>query len=153
MDDFIKRLDQKITLMFNTYSRLNTNKRSYGGTEPLYPNDIHMIETIAEHPLKNTTDISKIAGLTKGTVSKRLSRLEKLGFVEYFRGPQNDKEKYYKLTKVGNVAYQGHIDFHLKQHNSLYTNIENYSTDQKRVVENFIEGYIEYLNGLLKNVN
>lgn len=145
MDKFTKELDESIDLLI-TYANMALKKpHDYGCGVMLYMGDIHMIEAIGNHPDYNLTQLAEFCGLTKGTVSKRLSKIEKAGFIKRFQDKNNSKEYYFYLTDLGKKAYQGHYEYHEERSAKTHNTYKQYSEKEKKFLIDFVRLYINYL--------
>lgn len=145
MNKFTKELDEAIDLLI-TYGGLAQKKpHDYGCGIMLYMGDIHMIEAIGNHPNYNLTQLAEFCGLTKGTVSKRLSKIEKAGFISRFQDKNNSKEYYFYLTDLGKQAYQGHYKFHEERSVKTHDKYQQYNVEEKKLLLDFVKLYSDYL--------
>ena len=145
MDKYAILIDELIVKLINHAVSTAKLPRNYGTDEKILLSYIHMIEFIGANPDHNTTELAEIVGLTKGTTSKRLARLEKEEYVEYYHVEKNTKEKFYKLTDKGNRAFLGHYQFHEEKSKKLHAEIKEYSEGEKEVIVDFLEKYIDHL--------
>lgn len=104
IDSFVKIL--------NMHNELERKPKDYGTKELLHIREIHLIQTIADNKDIYLTRLAQIMGVTKGAISQNLSKLEKKGYVEKIRDPQNNSKNLIRLTNKGNVAYYGHEHYH-----------------------------------------
>lgn len=86
-------------------------KRNYSGIE-LYPSEIHTLVFIQDNNELNMTDIAIKMGITKGAIFKIVQKLEKKELIYRYKKTDNIKNTYFKLTKKGVTAYEGHEKFH-----------------------------------------
>ncbi len=145
MENFNIKLDKIMEKMFGLYITMSKTPRDYGSGVQIYPADIHMIEAIGQKKDVNTTLLAEILGLTKGTVSKTTKRLEKKGFIKKFQYMDNKKEIYFKLTDLGERAYEGHNKFHQLKNIDIYDEFDNYSQQEKEFILKFVQRYSELL--------
>lgn len=145
MDKFTKELDEAIDLLV-TYSSLALKKpNDYGCGVMMHMGDIHMIEAIGNHPDYNLTQLAEFSGLTKGTVSKRLAKIEKDGLIKRYQDKNNSKEYYFYLTELGKQAYEGHYKFHEERSARTHEKYQQYNEKEKKLLLDFVRLYTEYL--------
>ena len=60
--------------------------------------EMHCIDNIGQLEYPNVTKISKQMEMTKGGISKIISKLQKKGLIETYNNGENKKEKYFTLT-------------------------------------------------------
>lgn len=102
-----------------------------------------MIEAIHNYPKVNANELSRILGVTNGAINQMANKLIKKGFVETFRLEGNRKEVYYKLTGLGEVAYEGHKNYHVKIHDSLFRYLDELQEEKIETIIKFLDKLIE----------
>jgi DNA-binding MarR family transcriptional regulator len=145
MKTFTLSLNELVIKLNNVYDQVRKIPNDYGCGVIIHLSEIHIIEMIGNYPDANTTRLAEILGVTKGLVSRVSSKLEKKGLINKYQYEDNKKEIYYELTELGKIAYQGHIDYHEHNHQQIFERFENYSDEQKEIVNNFLGEYIDYL--------
>ncbi|MBS5547070.1 MAG: MarR family transcriptional regulator [Lachnospiraceae bacterium] len=145
MDKFTKELDAAMGKIIE-YDRLAEKKpQDYGCGVLLHMGDIHMIEVIGNYPDHNVTELADLRGVTKGTVSKMVRKLEKEGFIQRYQCKGNKKENYFKLTELGKKAYEGHYAFHERKSKWTHDQYSKYTESEKKLLLNFLKMYAEYM--------
>lgn len=81
--------------------------RDYGTGERLYLGEIHAINAVGDHPGINITGLANVLGVTKGTVSPLVNRLEQKRYLRKSRDAQDGKTVLVRLTRKGNAARKG----------------------------------------------
>ncbi|MBP1736921.1 MAG: MarR family transcriptional regulator [Oscillospiraceae bacterium] len=116
--DLIKKLYQTLNLMV-CESKIPKN---YGTADGLTAADIDFLKCIQRKKHAKASDISSFLGVTNGAVTQLAKKLERKGYLEPYRIPGNNKEKYYRLTCCGETACEG-FDTH---YSKIITNIQSY---------------------------
>lgn len=116
------------------------SKRSYEYCPgvSLYPNEIHTIEYIAVSSATNLTDIANQRGLTRGAVSKMVTKLENMGLLIRFKYELKQKEIYVHLTALGVQAFEGHKRYHAHMNEHLNELFQSFTPAQKEAVLSYI---------------
>ena len=104
---------------------------------------IHVLHEISEKENTNVTLISNIIGITKGGVSKAVSKLIQWGLVHEVANGSSKREIHYKLTQQGvKLSF-----VHEKLHQSLkvkYTKLyEGYSEEEMSIIQRFLDDLIQ----------
>lgn len=86
--------------------------KDHGTGELLYSSEIHTIAAISEDQRINISELAKKLGVTKGTISQLVSKLEGKGYLKKVKGVNNQKEVLLELTQKGERAKLGHDHFH-----------------------------------------
>jgi DNA-binding MarR family transcriptional regulator len=102
-----------------------------------------MIEAIHNYPQVNANELARILGVTNGAITQMANKLIKKGFVEMFRLNGNRKEVYYKLTSLGEVAYEGHEKYHAKIHGSFLRYLDELDEEKIETIINYFDKLIE----------
>ncbi len=149
MDNFVKELDAAIGKLIE-YDKLIAKKpKDYGCGVILSMSEIHTIEAIGNHPNDNLTELAGRRGVTKGSLSKMLTKLEKLGLIRRYQFKSNKKDCYVQLTELGQKAYDGHYAMHERCSKGTHQKYQQYTPEEKALLLNFLNIYIEYLEGYL----
>ena len=111
----------------------------------LLPREMHTLEAILNHPGINTTQLSRLTGTPKGTISKMTRALQARGLLELFRQPGNQKEVHYQGTLLGKQVFQAHIHFHQTHGKAFYEHFQALQEDQKALVVQVLCQYADYM--------
>lgn len=100
-----------------------------------------MIDLIGNYIGLNITQLAEKYGVTKSAVSKHISRLSKKGLVEKYKLIDNKKEVFIRLTPLGRVAFDGHIEFHKIQEAEYVVKFNNLNQRDKDLILDFLDSY------------
>ncbi len=150
MNKFIKEMDEAMVQLCNYSDIVEKTHRDYGIGLNMSPREIHLLETIHNHPRKNASELAKQNGLLKGTFSKTAKHMEDMGLIEKYQDNINKKQIYYRLTETGMKAYEGHYKFHERMSEKTYEYFSHYSQSEQKIILEFIEHYSNYLQEYLK---
>lgn len=105
--------------------------------------DMHIIEAVGIDEPKTMTAVSKLLGVTMGTLTIGMNGLVKKGYVLRARSTKDRRIVYASLTEKGLSAYRHHKNFHKSMIESVMKNLteEEASVLTKAFVklENFFE--------------
>lgn len=150
MDNFIKVMDEAMVQLCNCSELVEKTQRDYGCGFEMIPRDIHLLEAVSNHPELNASELAEKIGLQKGTFSKVVHRLEKAGLLYRYQNEDNRKEVFFKLTELGQRAYEGHYQFHERTSPVTYEYFQQYTEEEQQVILEFIRHYTNYLKEYLK---
>ena len=150
MENFIKEMDEAMVQLCNYADVVDKKLRDYGSGDEITPREMHLIETINNHPKQNASSLAAKNGLLKGTFSKIVKNLEKKGLIEKYQNEPNRKEIFYRLTDSGLKAYEGHYRFHEEMSKKTYEYFSHYTDEEKKIIMEFINHYSNYLQEYLK---
>ncbi len=74
--------------------------------------EMHCIDCIGKIDNPNVTKIAQYLNLTKAGISKIIKKLITKKAVYIYKNPDNRKETYYKLTKIGQEVFDKHLRMH-----------------------------------------
>jgi DNA-binding MarR family transcriptional regulator len=114
--------------------------------------EVHCIEVIEKMGDANVTKLSKTFKMTKGAISKIIKKLIEKGAVGTYQKPENKKEIYYKLTKLGMSIYLEHEEMHksrIERDSILFSKLSEY---EKNSFINILSKVYEQLAVELKNM-
>jgi DNA-binding MarR family transcriptional regulator len=113
--------------------------QDYGTGENLFLGQIHAINAVGDHPGINITELSRILGITKGTVSPLVNKLESKKYLKKNRDAGDGKIVLLELTDKGKTAKNGFERYR----NSLYSGFSKEVTF----------GQIAFLNEILSQLD
>jgi DNA-binding MarR family transcriptional regulator len=143
--DTINRFLKVINIFNAIYRRPN----HFGISEPLYPSEIHTIETVGKNEGLNVTDLSDKLGVSKPAISQIINKLEKKSLVKKYKGNGNDKETLLRLTKKGRVAFDGHEEYHKNTDKEIIAAMKRMSREEYDAFENVMKKIEAYAKKLL----
>jgi DNA-binding MarR family transcriptional regulator len=124
--------------IIQTYDRLNVS-RDYGTGESIHMIEAHTLTLIDDHPGITVTEIARHWRRTKGTISLRVSKLEKKGFIRRQKEDGNDKAIHFYITDEGKKLSIAH---------KLYDSIAN-SKYLQHLLENCSSEEVEIFYNVL----
>ncbi|KRM06391.1 hypothetical protein FC89_GL000531 [Liquorilactobacillus ghanensis DSM 18630] len=93
------------------YNQLEQTTLKFGTDTELHPAEIDTIDVIGKYPFSNLTSLANYQGVTRGTASKMIQRLEKKQMVIKQKAQNSDKELQITLTEKGKIARQKHQEY------------------------------------------
>ncbi len=119
----------------------NTTKtyKSFGTDVNIYRSEIHIIQLIGDRRGVYISEISRLVGVTKGTVSQIVRRLENKGLVEKRTDESNNTRQIATLTEKGMTAYQAHVEYHQHKHKEMENFLASLSAENKTILEGFLD--------------
>lgn len=145
MTDWRTEFDEALLRIYSYTYLDNRLPKEYLPGIALLPREMHMIEVILHHPGVNTTELSRITGIPKGTVSKMARQLEERGLLEHFRRGGNLKEVHYRGTGLGRKVFDAHIDFHRVNGRAFYDRFNALDESQKALIVDTLVRYADYM--------
>ena len=113
--------------------------KKYGGKELLYPFEMKMINAVKEHAGANAVDLSQILGVTKGAITQYGNKLEEKGIVIRHFQEGNKKEKYYKLTTLGDEIYEGYQRYYQDGNKKICQYLSGLNHGDREIIMDFLE--------------
>jgi DNA-binding MarR family transcriptional regulator len=128
------------------YSRLINNPAPielYGG---LNSRETHVLVHIGKNPDVNITELAAIFTVTKGAMSKTISRLTSLNFIEKSVAEESGREIKLSLTEKGKNIFDRHEIKTMANNLALYDRIDNLNISQLAAIAQFLEEMHKRLN-------
>lgn len=118
---------------------------SFGTGVKLHRAEIHTVQAIGENEGINLTKLSGLMGVTKETVSQKISKLSKKGLVDKKNPDDNAKEIKLRLTEKGWAGFKNHDQMHMQ----MYDIVNNfYGKDFDKKIKDF-SSMMEDLNSIM----
>ena len=134
MDSIIEKYLLLVEKISNTTKTFN----SFGTDVDIYRSEIHVIQLIGDRTGLHLSEISRLIGVTKGTVSQIVKRLEGKGLVEKQIDESNNTRQLISLTGKGETAYQAHVDYHNRNYQEMHAFLGTLNDEARNVLEEFL---------------
>ena len=131
-----------IDKFFITFNAILENDKlpiNYTDGLVLYNSEINFIHTVFSNPDSNAKDLSQILNITKGAVTQFGNKLENKGIILRYLKPGNKKEKYFKLTELGEKLRLENIESHNKANSKICNYLSSLNIDDREVISNFLD--------------
>jgi DNA-binding MarR family transcriptional regulator len=112
-------LINQFAVVLNKFTALEKSSRDFGTGYKLFPSEIHVVEAIGKQPGTNMTDLALVLGISKPAVTQIIGKVIKKNLIKRYNGKGNRKEVLLKLTKSGEIAFQGHLEFHARMDTAI----------------------------------
>jgi len=116
--------------MANKYNALEKIPVDYGYGEDVYHSERHLIGQIANHPEKNISELAEFMGVTKGAISQTVKKLEKKKLILRYKGKDNEKEVFLKLTPTGENVFIKHKEVNQESIMPFYKELAKHSDEK-----------------------
>jgi len=120
------------------------NKLSHVQKKPVYLSNginistaaLHLLEAIHANENANVTMLAKVLGVTKGSISQQIKKLEETHLINKAYRHNNRKEIFFEITSSGLNTLEIHDELHLSLYNQIMDNLSDFSDEQgKTIVE------------------
>lgn len=125
-------------LLVEKVSNTIQQSNSFNTDVDIYRSEIHIIQLIGDSSEIYISEISRIIGITKATVSQIVKRLEKKGLVSKHLDTQNNTRQVINLTKKGQIAYQAHAKMHHDKHKLMNNYLDTLDQNQIETIKTFL---------------
>jgi DNA-binding MarR family transcriptional regulator len=136
-------IGEKINKAVTVLGREKKVARDYGIGFPVNHAEVHLLDTISQHPGENTSQLALRNGITKGAVAQITKKLMEKGLITAFQVPENRKEVYFELTKLGKKTVSGHDRHHRRLNAGLSKYFETLSDKDMQTISTFLDKIIE----------
>ncbi|WPC42657.1 MarR family winged helix-turn-helix transcriptional regulator [Clostridium sp. JS66] len=130
---------------------LDKKTRNYKTDVPIFYSEIHVIMTIAEHPGIHVGGLADILGVTKGSVSEILKKLERKGLVIKEVDDLNLSRYSLNLTEKGKKAHNNHMHYHAVINNMVEDELQNASEHELEFLSNFLSSLMNKVKFFSEN--
>jgi DNA-binding MarR family transcriptional regulator len=134
---------EKINKVVTVLSKERKMARDYGTGFPLNHAEVHLLDTINEHPGENTSQLAIRNGITKGAIAQITKKLLEKELIATFQMPENRKEVYFKLSAMGKKAVSGHERHHKRLNSGLTKYFDTLSDKDMQTILTFLDVLIE----------
>ena len=132
------KIARKYLLLFEKISNTSRQSKPFDTDVDIYRSEIHIIQLIGERSELYISEISKLIGVTKGTVSQIVKRLEVKGLVRKKKDAANNTRQLVWLTDKGQTAYKAHNRYHHEQHAEMENYLSSLDAAQIEALETFL---------------
>lgn len=135
---FMNPIVEKYLLLVEKISNTTKTFKTFDTDVNIYRSEIHVIQLIGDRKDVHLSEISRLIGVTRGTISQIIKRLEGKGLVEKHVDKSNNTRQLLRLTEKGKTAYAAHVNYHQRKHAEMETYLESLTDEQKEVLKNFL---------------
>ena len=134
----------------NKFSRVEKLPIALDNGETLSTREIHTVQAVGDHKVKNVTEVGEYFGVTKGAASQMVSRLFEKGFVDKKISSHSNKEYVLSLTANGMLAYLAHEKHHGQELQQLVNLLAELNTDELVLAQKVIAIFERVIDRRLK---
>lgn len=138
MDNETQRIGYALLDLVMTFVELDKKIRTYGTDVPIFHAEIHMISAIANHPGIHVGGLAELAGITKGSVSEIIKKLEKKALVIKGTDERNLSKLALYLTEKGKTAHENHMRYHALLNDPIESELANASEKEVQFLAHFL---------------
>lgn len=141
-------LSELLIDIYNRILRIEQMALKRGAVRDLSFTEIHTIEAIGLSP-KSMTEMAHELGITTGTITSAMSRLEKKGYIIRHRGEDDRRMVFAELTRSGKAVYHLHRRFHDKM---IHEILQELPDEDERVLVRAMARLDEYFTSYMKQM-
>lgn len=113
--------------------------------EPLNIHECHTIDNIGQTPGINGVQLAERLNMTRGGMSKILSKLQQRSLILSSRSEDNQKEIYYHLTQKGEEIFLAHAKIQQRVGKKLIQTLTQYTEKDLTKVNKCLESLVDIL--------
>ncbi|MFT4302204.1 MAG: MarR family winged helix-turn-helix transcriptional regulator [Desulfovibrio sp.] len=136
--------------LVNQFYALERQCRNFGTDVEIYLAEIQMIMTIHNAEGIHVNGLAQKLGITKGSVSEMLRKLERKGLVRKEKDPLKMTRLNVYLTAKGTIAHQSHIFFHQKLDNLVLETAAEHDPETVKIFAQFLNNILGRLTAFSK---
>lgn len=130
---------RRFFLLTDSLQREQKTPRDYGTGHLLYHSEVALLQAIDTHPGRNVSDLSDLLDVTKSAVTQLSAKLHEKGLIEKYTIGNNKKEKFFRLTDIGQTVRKGHETYHLEANNKMRQYLCSLDSQKKSTIIAFFE--------------
>lgn len=145
-----KDLTKICELLLNAISEFyesDSHARDFGTGTDLYHSEIHMLQSIQDHPGMHISAVARMLGITRGAASQTAKRLERKRMIVKESSPENNKRVILRLTDQGKTACSNHRSAHEKYNAVIGELLSDADPEQLRFLSDFLVRFRASLKG------
>lgn len=146
----LRRTAARFQRIVNKIARMSQAPRDFGTGELLPAAEIQIIHTVGSNPAITVTELSRLLGLTKGTVSPIVNRMVQRDYLRKTRSSQDGRKVQLAITDKGEAAAQGY-ERYAEEYVSLYA--QEISFGEWVIVNEILVKLEAFIDNKLKNGN
>lgn len=105
--------------------------------------ELHIVHAIGLHDHKTTSQVAREFRMSKGTLTAHLNNLERKGYIERHRNPDDRRVINLGLTSKGRLLYRVHDAFHRRLVNSFLAGMDD---DDRQLIKQALMNLEEFLD-------
>lgn len=105
--------------------------------------ELHIVHAIGLHDHKTTSQVAREFRMSKGTLTAHLNNLERKGYIERHRNPDDRRVINLGLTSKGRLLYRVHDAFHRRLVNSFLAGMDD---DDQQLIKQALMNLEEFLD-------
>lgn len=133
-----EQLTYQLLCTIRQFNIFDDEAHYFGGSQPLYTSEIHVIDYIGGREGLCASDIAREMGVTRGAVSQILKKLEKKGYLIRKADPDNKLRFNLELSEKGRMAYNKHQEYHGYLEAMIDELTENSGSGEREIIYDFL---------------
>lgn len=125
--------------MMSMIAKEQRTPRDYGNSCLLYHSELNFISTIHSNPKANAKELAELLGVTQGAVTQVAGRLAAKNLIEPYTVTGNKKERYYKITPMGESIRLRHHAYHAKANAEICKYFCSLNEEESAAIFSFFE--------------
>ncbi len=117
--------------------------QTIGQETVLNVHECHTIDQIGQSPGINGVQLSQRLNITRGGMSKILTKLLQRKLLESSRSEENKKEIYYHLTETGKAVFVAHAQIHQRLGKELLTVLSAYPDKELETIKGCLDKMVD----------
>ena len=136
------RMQDKLLAILELLNAGHKGGVDYGTGDRLSPVEAHTIQAVGDNQGLNLTALAKTMNVTKATMSERVKKLSRQGFVRKSKALDNRKEILITLAAKGRIVHKCHADMHREMFKLFAV---HYGAQTEEQLELFNRAFSDYL--------
>lgn len=111
--------------------------------QQIYSAEVNFLKVIDDSEEMNAVELSNKMNVTRSAVTQMSNKLEERDLIKRYTKPDNKKEKYYRLTKLGRNVLKDNDIRHREANEKMCAYLSNLDDDQRDTLVEFLDNLKE----------
>jgi DNA-binding MarR family transcriptional regulator len=125
-----KARHEQLAAQIQTLTATASTSTDEAGFTDLTLSELHTLDNIGIHGMLNGISLATQMEMTKGAISKITVKLISKGLIERYSFPNNRKEIYFRLTRLGHKVFNVHRELHENLESQISQILAAYTTSE-----------------------
>lgn len=129
----------KLFSVMKTMSDTEKTPSECASGQPVYTAEINFLKSIAHANEINAVELSNQMNVTRSAVTQMSNKLEERNLIEKYSKPDNKKEKYLRLTELGENVLKEYEQKHRDANERMCDYLSSLDANQRKTLIDFLD--------------
>ena len=139
-----RTLNELLVSLFNNVMDIEAKAVITEEFKDITNNDMHVIEAIGLGEGSNMSSVARKLNITVGSLTTAINHLVRKNYVERYRGEEDRRLVFVRLTEKGVAAYEHHADYHRQMTQAV---MEKLTDEETPVLVKTLDALSDFFKG------